>query len=145
MNRRFLVFMLLSVIATTGAGTPASVVSASENVLRTVGKAQITLATHIRLLNTSGQPFTHIRVTFPHQVEEFGPLAPGQATAYRAVTLAYRYALIEVLVDGTAYTLQPIDYVGEMPLPAGTFTYALSVDVARGLVTLRCVRDSIYI
>ena len=45
-----------------------------------------------------------------------------------AVGLAYRYALILATADGTEHRWQPIDFMGETPLPPGRYSYAISVD-----------------
>lgn len=41
---------------------------------------------------------------------------------------AYRYAFVELEIDGETYTLQPIDYVGDSPLKNGLYTYQIDAN-----------------
>lgn len=85
----------------------------------------------IRIANESAFPFERVNVLLPGVEEEYGPIAPGTASEYRAVEYAYRYAYIEVHLASDTLVLQPIDYVGESLLPNGRYTYALAVDAER--------------
>lgn len=81
----------------------------------------------VRVRNASALDFESVAVQFPGSREEYGALAAGEATDYRAVETAYRIATVEVRVEGEVLRLQVIDYVGETPLPAGRYTYRLIV------------------
>jgi hypothetical protein len=97
-------------------------------------------AVEIRVVNRSARDFDGVLVLFSVEPEDYGPLPAGGASAYRPVTGAYRYAYVEVRVDTARLVLQPIDFVGETPLDAGRYTYALSLASDREL-TLKLERD----
>ena len=97
--------------------------------------------TRVRVKNDSGYDFQNVRVNFKGQVENYGPLSSGKASDYRRISLAYRYAYIEVVVAGGQYKLQPKDYVGETPLEAGWFTYKLNFDPAHKTVDLHLIKE----
>ena len=83
----------------------------------------------VRIRNASQVDLTEVTVTFPdNQTIGFGDLPAGAAGRYAAVGLAYRYALILATADGTEHRWQPIDFMGETPLPPGRYSYAISVD-----------------
>lgn len=52
----------------------------------------------------------------------------GQSTQYKMFETAYRYAFIELEIEGNIYTIQPIDYVGETPLGNGDYTYQINAN-----------------
>ena len=82
----------------------------------------------LRVANESAQAFERVIVRWPGLNQEFGPIASGASSDYRAVDFAHRYAYIEVHLANDTLILQTIDYVGESPLPGGRYTYALDVD-----------------
>lgn len=81
--------------------------------------------TSIRLINRSEAPLENVVVGFPSTMEDYGSIAPRQATSYRTVHRAYRYAYVKATVDGKPAIIQPIDYVGEDFLGPGYFAFAL--------------------
>jgi hypothetical protein len=96
----------------------------------------------VRLANESGQSFTEVVVGFPDRQERYGAIGAGEASAYRAVGRAYRYAFVEAHTgDGRRLVLQPIDYVGEAFLARGRYTYVLGTVDGNGSLTLRLRRD----
>lgn len=58
----------------------------------------------------------------------FENLKSGQKTDYKIFQKAYRYAFVELEIDGETYTLQPIDYVGDSPLKNGLYTYQIDAN-----------------
>ena len=60
----------------------------------------------------------------------YSDLAPGARSPYVSVSVAYRSATTQVVLDGDTLRLQVIDYVGEEPLSAGRYTYVLTVSGA---------------
>lgn len=82
---------------------------------------------HIRLWNRSEHAMENITVAFPEQEAAYADIPAGQASDYHAVELAYRYAYIHLTSAGEEYVWQPIDYVGEIPLEPGYYTYALDI------------------
>ena len=95
----------------------------------------------IRVANHSSRDFDSVLIGFPSQQEEYGPIASGGVSAYRAVAQAYRYAYVEVQVDTARLVLQPIDYVGESLLGPGRFTYVLSLGPSGRELVLNLERD----
>ena len=83
--------------------------------------------TSVRVANGGQVDFESVTVEFPQQIESYGPVPAGAASEYRPVGLAYRHAYVEVRFAGGQAVLQPIDYVGEIPLAGGRFTYRLTI------------------
>jgi hypothetical protein len=70
-------------------------------------------------------------------------LNAGDVSEYKTFEKAYRYAYIELIVEGEIYRLQPNDYVGETPLAIGNYTYELNFDFQGqyGSLTISLVKD----
>ncbi len=90
---------------------------------------------NIRLSNVSAFDFESIIVDTSTGNTSFGDLSAGTINEYKEFDLAYRYAFVQVMIDGEAYTLQPIDYVGETPLSGGNYTYQINVDSSESQYT----------
>lgn len=86
----------------------------------------------IRISNASGADLQNIIVNTGSGNVSYGDLKSGQLSAYKAFETAYSYAFIQVNMADETYTFQPIDYVGEEPLPDGQYTYELTI-IDRGL------------
>ena len=83
----------------------------------------------LRIENATGQDLDRVRVVLPGQPEiDFGPVAKGGVTAFRDTTKAYRYAEVHARAGDRERSFRPVDYLGEPELPAGRYTYILSVD-----------------
>ena len=95
---------------------------------------------NIRVVNESSLAFSDVDVVFPQDSVDYGGVPAHGASDYRRVTQAYSSALIIVRVGGEELRLQPIDYVGESPLAAGRYTYALNVTI-EGRLTFEFRRD----
>ena len=94
----------------------------------------------IRVANNSSFAFDRVEVVFPEDAIDYGSIRAGDVSQYANVSAAYRYAYIEVEIDGEELKIQPIDYVGETPLEAGRYTYALNVTI-EGYLTLELRED----
>jgi hypothetical protein len=94
----------------------------------------------IRIANNSSFAFERVDVVFPEDEVSYGAVPAHRTTGYRGVETAYRYAYIEVVIDGEELVIQPIDYVGETPLEPGHYTYALNVTI-EGHLTLELRED----
>ncbi len=93
----------------------------------------------IRIRNAGEVDLDHIRVSFPDGLEvDYGSVPKGGLSAFHSAGRAYRYAGISAQAAGRALSLQPTDYLGETELPAGRYTYAVSV--AGGQLTLELER-----
>lgn len=94
----------------------------------------------IRITNASSFPFERVDAVFPEDDVSFGAIGAHRSSEYRPVSTAYRYAYLEVQINGEELRIQPIDYVGEDPLDPGKYTYVLNVTV-EGQLTLEFQRD----
>lgn len=87
-----------------------------------------TFEINIRLSNVSEFKFQNVIVNTSTGNIDFGNINSRQITEYKTFELAYRYALVELEIDGEIYTLQPIDYFGETPLENGSYTYEIDAN-----------------
>lgn len=85
-------------------------------------------AVYIRLGNVSPYNYQNIRVSTSGEAVNYGDLASGEFSEYKAFEIAYRYGFVELEINGNTYTLQPIDYVGETPLSNGWYTYQVNAN-----------------
>jgi hypothetical protein len=91
---------------------------------------------NIRLSNISQFDFQNIVVNTTTGNTNFENISSQQMTNYKTFQTAYRYAFVELQIDGETYTLQPIDYVGETPLENGNYTYQIDVNDSNLSLTL---------
>lgn len=82
----------------------------------------------IRLSNVSQFDFQNIQVNTSTGNVSYGNVKAGKKSDYKVFETAYRYAFIELQIDGKTYTLQPIDYVGESPLADGNYAYQINAN-----------------
>jgi Tfp pilus assembly protein PilP len=83
---------------------------------------------NIRLSNISQFDFQNIVVNTTTGNTNFENISYQQTTNYKIFETAYRYAFVELQIDGETYRYQPIDYVGETPLENGNYTYQIGVE-----------------
>tara|TARA_R110001632_G_scaffold114733_4_gene226147 strand:- start:11736 stop:12113 length:378 start_codon:yes stop_codon:yes gene_type:complete len=98
----------------------------------------------IRLSNVSQYNFNNITINTSNGNVAFENILSGESSAYKEFGFAYRYAFVELEIDGETFTLQPIDYVGENRLPRGNYTYQINVDDSQGFsgtLSLTLVED----
>lgn len=95
-------------------------------------------AINIRIKNTSALIFDSVQVG--ESPEPFLNVGPDEYSGYQEFETAYTYAFIQISSGEETYTLQPIDFVGETPLPLGFYTYELDV-TDTGEVILNFVID----
>ena len=81
----------------------------------------------IRIENTSKFTYKDIKVKLDEE-REYENLSSGETSAYRPFSRAYRYAYVELKINGKRYVLQPIDYFGEEELKEGKYTYQITAD-----------------
>ena len=99
---------------------------------------------YIRLENVSSHNYENITVNTWNNPLDYGNLGTGEVSDYQMVTKAYRYAFVELEIDGETYTIQPIDYVGESTLGSGYYTYQIDAsDITEqyGRLTISLVED----
>ncbi len=95
-------------------------------------------AINIRIKNASTLIFDAVQVG--ESPEPFTNLAPDDYSDYQEFETAYTYAFIQITSGEETFTLQPIDFVGETPLPFGFYTYELDI-TDTGEVILNFVID----
>ena len=95
-------------------------------------------AVNIRIKNASSLVFDS--VTVGESEEPYTNLAPDSYSDYQVFEEAYTYAFIRIASGEETFTLQPVDFVGETPLPFGFYTYELDV-TDTGEVVLSFVID----
>lgn len=83
---------------------------------------------NIRLSNVSQFDFQNIVVNTSTGNTSYEDIGSQQMTGYKSFQTAYRYAFVELQIDGETYTIQPIDYVGETPLKNGNYTYQIDAN-----------------
>ena len=81
---------------------------------------------NIRVRNISDIVFDMVQVGEADKIHE--NVGPDSFTEYLQYEEAYRYAYIEIQSGAETFVLQPIDFVGETPLPKGLYTYELNID-----------------
>ncbi len=81
----------------------------------------------IRIENTSKFTYKDIKVKVDEE-REYENLSAGETSAYRPFSRAYRYAYVELKINGKRHVLQPIDYFGEEELKEGKYTYQIKAD-----------------
>lgn len=96
----------------------------------------------IRIKNSSDAHFYKVLAVFPHDSVGYGHILRGLSSDYVQVSLAYSYAYVELFARDRKYVIQPIDYVGAVPLEEGFYTYTLDI-VGDGLydITISNSRD----
>lgn len=95
----------------------------------------------IRIKNISAHDFTDITVNTSSGINSYGSLSANQVSAYKTFSFAYRYAFVQLKINGTIFTLQPIDYVGESKLSEGKYTYEIDAHVTENRLILSLVKD----
>lgn len=96
----------------------------------------------IRIYNDSNYAFSDLVVQTPGARHEFGELASRAYTDFREFGESYNYAYVSLTIGDATFVLQPIDYVGEIPLGVGSFTYRISVaDVNKRVLSILTTRD----
>lgn len=98
--------------------------------------------TNIRIRNNTQYPICNVTVTPSGTTANYGLLEKNETSCYNNFELAYRYAYTVFEIKGEQYTLQPIDFVGEVPLGVGNFTYTISdIDIINKSFVLKATKD----
>ncbi|TVZ51690.1 hypothetical protein [Dokdonia sp. Hel_I_53] len=82
----------------------------------------------ILVANESLYDFKNVIVNSASGTKDFENIDSQDSSPYQVFESAYRYAFIELQIDGKTYTMQPIDYVGETPLEDGFYTYIINAN-----------------
>ncbi|MEM9723074.1 MAG: hypothetical protein AAGA10_27650 [Bacteroidota bacterium] len=82
---------------------------------------------NLRVQNLSEFDFEQVLVQAGGTENLFGDIPAGQTSFYADFNFAYRYAYVQLEIQGDTFVIQPIDFVGETPLSKGSYTYQLDV------------------
>lgn len=100
----------------------------------------------INIKNNSEQDFLEVRAIFPasattEQTEvNYGSVKSGESSEFVSVDLAYRYTTMIVVTEADTLHWEPIDYVGEIELEPGRYSYELDIWVGPADVS-RIIRE----
>jgi hypothetical protein len=94
----------------------------------------------LRIENHTGLDLDSVRVVLPGGGEiDFGPVAQGGATGCHQTDTAYRYAEVHARAGDRALSFQPVDYLGERPLPTGRYSYVIGVEGGQLVIRIKPV------
>ncbi|MFK7783645.1 MAG: hypothetical protein AB8B56_00945 [Crocinitomicaceae bacterium] len=93
---------------------------------------------NIRVKNVSDYDMCNF-VLWPYD-EKFncGIIEAGESTCYRSFDIAYSYGYLKFYISEKEFILQPFDFVGEVPLQNGYYTYSVDVNFDTGQIYLEC-------
>lgn len=80
----------------------------------------------IRVRNISDYDYKEVFVDSNDGTHDYCDILSGDQSNYKRFQSAYRYAFVELMIDGSVYTIQPIDFVGETLLNDGKYTYVIN-------------------
>jgi hypothetical protein len=80
----------------------------------------------IRVKNVSQFNFNEVIVNTSDGENFYADINRNETTTYKPFDIAYRYAFVELRINGDIFTIQPLDYVGEVPLSPGKYTYEIN-------------------
>jgi hypothetical protein len=100
-----------------------SLLSCSKDALAPDSNGEI----EIRIWNDSNYEFDEVFVDTKGGQNDYGKLVSGNRSNYKKYNSAYRYAFVSFKIKGKAYSIQPVDYVGEELLEKGKYTYKISI------------------
>ena len=82
----------------------------------------------IRIDNVSDYDYEDVIVLPFTDSFNYGDIEAGDKTEYHPFSIAYRYAYVRLIIAGDTSVVQPIDFVGETPLPPGFYTYRIDAN-----------------
>ncbi len=84
----------------------------------------------IRVQNNSDVNFSRVVVQSGNVEHAFGELPARTSSEYKEFEYAFRYGAVWLEAGGKDFSLIPIDYVGEIPLKNGFYTYRVGLSSA---------------
>lgn len=81
----------------------------------------------IRVRNASAFSYDSVVVNTSGGENYYGTILSNQVSEYKTFDFAYKYAYVSLYIDTVRYQLIPIDYVGELKIPSGKYTYRITV------------------
>jgi len=96
----------------------------------------------IRIENSSQWDYDKVYVDSPGGKYNYGPVKKSSKSDYKQFEVAYQYAYVKVTIGDRTFILQPYDYLGEVRLDDGRYTYQLNVPVlSQQRVELKFIED----
>lgn len=86
----------------------------------------------LRIENRSGTVFDSVEVISPGGRNMYYNIQVSQQSAYKSFTFIYNYAYIKAYSGNRLAVAQPTDYVGEVKITEGYYTYRLTPAPAPG-------------
>lgn len=84
----------------------------------------------IRVQNNSDVNFEGVFVQTGNAENAFGSILARSSSDYKKFDYAFRYGAVWLEAEGQELSLIPIDYVGEIPLKDGFYTYRIGLSSA---------------
>lgn len=84
----------------------------------------------IRVQNNSDVNFNKVTIQSGNSEGAFGDILSRTSSDYKEFEYAFRYGAVWLEAGGKNFSLIPIDYVGEIPLKNGYYTYRLGLSSA---------------
>lgn len=84
----------------------------------------------IRVQNNSDVNFTGVIVQSGNEEQAFGEILARTSSDYKEFDYAFRYGAVWLEAEGQDLSLIPNDYVGEIPLRDGFYTYRIGLSSA---------------
>lgn len=84
----------------------------------------------IRVQNNSDVSFKGVTVQSGNSEGIFGDVLARTSSEYKEFDYAFRYGAVWLEAEGKDFSLIPIDYVGEIPLKDGFYTYRIGLSSA---------------
>lgn len=84
-------------------------------------------ALEIRIMNDSEYQFSKVVVN-TDAIFNYGDIMSQSTTAYQVHSQAYSYAYVETYILDSLYIIQPADFIGEIPLSPGKYTYVITAN-----------------
>jgi hypothetical protein len=85
-----------------------------------------TSSVQIRIQNASPYKFENVIVNTYNKEISYENLNSNQKSVFKTFDVAYRYAFVQLQINGKTYTYQPVDFVGETVLENGNYTYKIT-------------------
>lgn len=96
---------------------------------------------NIRIVNKSSYDLCNVSIGHYGTPKYYGALKKGANTCYLEYDIAYHYSYIAFTINGEEFELQPIDFVGEVELEPGLYSYQINVNYKTREIFLKCVND----
>jgi hypothetical protein len=123
---------------------PVLIGARAAGALPAAGAPVASATSRLRIRNTGPDDLRALTVLFPDVRVDFGDVAAGATSDWRDVPGGvYAYGAYEARIDGVRRDVPVIDWVGEAPMPAASYTYVVGVDGGAPLpITLQRVEPA---